>query len=248
MPFRRCRKRTPCKEEWLSIEWPVGETEPAKYWLSTLPADTTKRAARYAPKPPSTTPATSPSAGGFTICPRCGRSAFQPTAVFSKYQPSVTICLLAEEAFQKINRPIQVGQQRGAALRFADPCVPALWSALVLFPFLPAGFSNRDLRQHWSQLLGLSIEQVSAGCMSYNLRRLRLHGMIERIPDSHRYRLTPIGLRSALFFTRTYARILRPGLAHVLPAVPAANSSLRRCFHRLEQEVHAWTQQTRLAA
>jgi hypothetical protein len=157
-------------------------------------------------------------------------------------------CLLAEEAFQKINRPIQVGHQRAAALRFADPRVQALWSALVLFPFLPAGFSNRDLRQHWSQLLGLSTEQVSAGCMSYNLRRLRLHGMIERIPDSHRYRLTLPGLRSALFFTRTYARILRPGLAHVLPAVPAVNSSLRRCFHRLEQEVHAWTQQTQLAA
>jgi hypothetical protein len=121
MPFRRCRKRTPCKEEWLSIEWPVGATEPAKYWLSTLQADTTKRAARYAPKPPSTTPATSPSAGGFTICPRCGRSAFQPTAVFSKYQPSVTICLLAEEAFQKINRPIQVGQQRGGGLTLRRP-------------------------------------------------------------------------------------------------------------------------------
>ncbi len=26
-------------EEWLLIEWPEGETEPSKYWLSTLPAD-----------------------------------------------------------------------------------------------------------------------------------------------------------------------------------------------------------------
>ena len=26
-------------EEWLLIEWPVGEAEPTKYWLSTLPAD-----------------------------------------------------------------------------------------------------------------------------------------------------------------------------------------------------------------
>jgi SRSO17 transposase len=24
-------------EEWLVIEWPLGETEPTKYWLSTLP-------------------------------------------------------------------------------------------------------------------------------------------------------------------------------------------------------------------
>jgi SRSO17 transposase len=27
-------------EEWLLIEWPQGEAEPSKYWLSTLPADT----------------------------------------------------------------------------------------------------------------------------------------------------------------------------------------------------------------
>ena len=30
----------PHPEEWLLIEWPTGETEPTKYWLSTLPADT----------------------------------------------------------------------------------------------------------------------------------------------------------------------------------------------------------------
>jgi SRSO17 transposase len=29
----------PHLEEWLLIEWPTGESEPTKYWLSTLPAD-----------------------------------------------------------------------------------------------------------------------------------------------------------------------------------------------------------------
>ncbi|MDB5397499.1 MAG: family transposase [Rhodospirillales bacterium] len=34
-------KRTePHPEEWLLIEWPKGESEPTKYWLSTLPAGT----------------------------------------------------------------------------------------------------------------------------------------------------------------------------------------------------------------
>jgi hypothetical protein len=53
--------------------------------------------------------------------------------------------------------------------------------------------------------------------MTYDLRRLRLHGFIERIPKSHRYRVTDFGLRAALFFARTYARIIRPGLALVTP-------------------------------
>jgi SRSO17 transposase len=34
--FRRTETRP---EEWLLIEWPVGEKEPTKYWLSTLPED-----------------------------------------------------------------------------------------------------------------------------------------------------------------------------------------------------------------
>lgn len=46
--------------------------------------------------------------------------------------------------------------------------------------------------------------------MTYDLRRPRLHGIIERIPKTHCYQLTPDGLRIALFFSRTYARLLRP--------------------------------------
>ena len=33
----------PRAEEWLLIEWPQGENEPTKYWLSTLPDDITFR-------------------------------------------------------------------------------------------------------------------------------------------------------------------------------------------------------------
>ena len=33
-------KAEPYPEEWLLMEWPKGEAEPAKYWLSTFPAET----------------------------------------------------------------------------------------------------------------------------------------------------------------------------------------------------------------
>src|SRR5262249_48197977 len=126
-------------------------------------------------------------------------------------------CLLAEETFQKVNHPIQVESQRTSVLRFADPQVQALWSALLLFQLLPNGFSNRQLREDLTPLLGQKPAELTQGRMTYHLRRLRLHGMIERIPKSHRYRLTDLGLRTAWFFTRTYSRILRPGLGTILP-------------------------------
>lgn len=37
--MRLCRRVSP-PEECLLVEWPDGAPEPAKYWLSTLPADT----------------------------------------------------------------------------------------------------------------------------------------------------------------------------------------------------------------
>ena len=155
-------------------------------------------------------------------------------------------CILAEEAFQKINRPLRVDSQRTSALHFADPKVQALWRALLLFQLLPTGFSNRDLRPHFASLLGQSA--LSRGQMTYHLRRLRLHGIIERIPQTHRYRITSSGLRTLWFCTRTYSRILRPGLASVLPALSPAKTALRRSFDKLDQEVTTWLQYEKLAA
>jgi len=40
---RDYERSAPYPEEWLLMEWPEEETEPTKYWLSTLPADTQLR-------------------------------------------------------------------------------------------------------------------------------------------------------------------------------------------------------------
>lgn len=180
--------------------------------------------------------------------PRLRQIGFQANRRLLEVEKISHDCILAEEAFQQINRPRQVATQRASALHFADPKVQSLWNALLLFPLLPAGFSNRELREHLAPLLGQRPEQLTPGRMTYQLRRLRLHGMIERIPETHRYRLTEYGLRAALFFTRTYNRVLRPGLAQVLPSLPAMTGSLRRCFNQLQREVDACVLAAQLAA
>jgi hypothetical protein len=158
-------------------------------------------------------------------------------------------CTIGEAALQRLQRPQRIAQQRVAALRFADPRVQALLTALVVFRLLPEGFANKDLRLHLAPLLGLTPSQLTPGRMSYDLRRLRLHGLIERIPDTHRYQLTADGLRIALFFTRTYCRLLRPGFAVLaLAHPPPAPARLRTAFEHLEREIHRSTRQAKLAA
>ena len=156
--------------------------------------------------------------------------------------------ILAEETLQQLQRPRMVEGQRVSALRIADPIVQALWNAVLRFDLLPAGFSNRQLRVPLAQLLGQPEEHLTQGRMSYHLRRLRLHGLIQRIPKTHRYRLTDFGLRAALFCTRAYTRIFRNGIGMVLPTTSPVPNPLRRCFDKLTHEIAAWVDQANMVA
>jgi len=113
---------------------------------------------------------------------------------------------------------------------------------------LPAGFSNRQLRAHLAQLLAQPEENLTQGRMSYHLRRLRLHKLIQRLPRTHRYRLTDFGLRTALFCTRSYARIFRRGAGMVLPATSPIPNPLLRCFDKLQEEINSWVDEAKMVA
>jgi hypothetical protein len=148
-------------------------------------------------------------------------------------------CALGEDAFQDLQRPHDVDGQRAPALRLGDANAQALLNALLMFVFVARGFTNKDLRQAFAVLLGKRCNDISPGRMSYELRRLRLHGLIERLPKTHRYRLTDEGLRTAMFYTRVYSRILRPAMAPPVPCAPASAGALRQ-FRATETAINSW--------
>ncbi|MGH9205432.1 MAG: hypothetical protein ACRD1G_02560 [Acidimicrobiales bacterium] len=156
-------------------------------------------------------------------------------------------CYIGEDAFTRVCAPVVVDDQRGPALRFGDPRVQALLSVLVVFRLLPNGFSNKELRAHLEPLLGLTTGTLTAGRMTYDLRRLRLHGMIERLPHTNRYQVTAFGLQTAMFFTRTYNRLMRTGLSEVCDIVPI-DTPLRRQFDRLQTVISGFVEEVGLAA
>ena len=115
---------------------------------------------------------------------------------------------------------------RIAGLRLGDPRAHALLAALCMFRLLPRGFANRDLRPILARLLGQPAEAITPGKMTYDLRRLRQRGFIERIPHTFRYQVTDTGLAHALFLTRLHDRFLRTGLAN-LASLPSPGTSPR---------------------
>ena len=155
-------------------------------------------------------------------------------------------CAIGEEEFRRVTQPLEVQGQRASALRYADSCVLALFSALLVFRLLPRGFANHELRQHLAPLLGKEPTELTQGRMTYQLRRLRLHGLIVRQPRSHRYEVTQRGFRIALFFTRSYARLLRPGIAELLDPAARHDSRLRRAADQLEAAMDEYVARAKL--
>jgi len=132
------------------------------------------------------------------------------------------------QAFLDLTAPI-VGSDgtRVPGLRFGDVRVHALLQALLIHRLLPHGFTNRDLRILIAPLLGKTPEDITAGKMTYDLRRLRAHGLIQRIPKTRRYQVTDIGLQDALLFTHAHDHLLRTGLAELTDPSPPRSSPLR---------------------
>lgn len=187
---------------------------------------------------------------GKRLCnlPALRRLGFQANRRLLDVQRLSHDCLIGEDAFRRVNEPAVVDGQRASGLRFAEPLVQALFSALLVFRLLPRGFSNRELRDHWAPLLGKTSQSITPGQMTYHLRRLRLHGLIERVPKTHRYQLTDQGWRTILFSTRCYNRLLRPGLAQLIPDQAQSDTNLRRRFDQLDAAINEWFDHQRVAA
>jgi hypothetical protein len=180
--------------------------------------------------------------------PALRRIGFQANRRLVDVQRISQDCAVGEDAFKGINEPVEIDGQRASGLRFADVAVQALLSSLLVFRLLPRGFSNRDLRDHWAPLLGKSPDDMTLGQMSYHLRRLRLHGLIKRIAGTHRYQVTRQGARAALFLTRTYNRLLRPGLAQIVPIEVLDDSELRRGFDQIDAIIQRWIEKAKVPA
>ena len=132
------------------------------------------------------------------------------------------------QAFTELTAPIVTDTgTRIPGLRFGDTRVHALLQALLIHRLLPNGFTNRELRALIAPLLGTTIEDITAGKMTYDLRRLRAHGLITRIPRTRRYQITDTGLQHALLFTHAHDHLLRTGLAEITDPDPPSPSRLR---------------------
>jgi hypothetical protein len=149
--------------------------------------------------------------------------------------------VLASPAFERIAHPsVTADGRRTPALRFGDPRVMALAGALCTTLLAATGITNKSLR---ALMTGLLHAPYTPGQMTYDLRRLRLAGLIRRIEHTHRYVLTPDGIKVTVFYTKLHNRLLRPLLAADQPQAPP---ELTTALRTIDRHVEAYITRARL--
>jgi hypothetical protein len=159
-------------------------------------------------------------------------------------------CGLAAAQLADLVLPTQTADQQPApALKFGEPRVMALLGAVCGFACAPDGITNGRLRPVVAQLLGVADDAYSPRQMGYDLRRLLRKGLLHRVPGKLRYVLTPAGRRTALFLTKVYARVLRPGLQALDTRITAqVPPPLRTAFLSIDHATDVLIKEAKLAA
>jgi hypothetical protein len=149
-------------------------------------------------------------------------------------------CAIETALWERISQPSREEGQRTGALRFGDQRAMALAGALCVALNTVVGFTNKSLRALVSQLLA---GPYSTSQMTYDLRRLRLKGLVIRVPHTNTYTLSSDGIRFAVTYTKLGRRVLPPLLAIDHPPAP---TELRHAFRVIDAHVEDYLEHARL--
>jgi len=145
---------------------------------------------------------------------------------------------LSGDSIQRVVQPaVTEDGKKAPGLKFGQPRVMALLLGLTLFHHLIDGFRNHDLRQHVADLLGVTLAEYTPHQMTYDLRRLRLKGLIYRPPRTNRYFVTPYGWKVARLFSRLEARVFRPAMAMFTTNDAVLPFPLRQALDRVDSQL-----------
>ena len=90
--------------------------------------------------------------------------------------------------------------------------------ALVRFSHIAAqdSFSTAEIHDDTAAALGLTTAQYTLGSLRYDLSKLRAKGLVLRLHQSRRYRLTAEGYRICVVYLKLFERLYAPLTSAIL--------------------------------
>jgi hypothetical protein len=112
--------------------------------------------------------------------------------------------------FQRIALPVTVGQTKIAGIKIHDTRMIRLMEVLLHGGTQLNGWRSADLHRAILTAFDISAAGYTITQLRYDLRKMKAHGLLERIDRSYRYRLTDKGTKVALLFVLFHRRVCGP--------------------------------------
>jgi hypothetical protein len=143
--------------------------------------------------------------------------------------------------FQRMALPITAGKTKIAGIKIHDTRMMRLMEVLLHGGTQLNGWRTADIHPAILAAFGLSASTYTLTQLRYDLRKMKAHGLIERIGRGYRYRLTDKGTKSALMFILFHKRVCGPlanSLFHHRPdeALKPA-SKVETAYHKADRAI-----------
>jgi hypothetical protein len=140
--------------------------------------------------------------------------------------------------FLSLSRPtVTSSGKRIPGLKLDSPRQLALMQALVRFCHLADGdsFTTRQIHLPVAEALGCSVDEYKLSSLRYDLSKLRVKGLVQKIPRSRRYKLLPTGYRLCVVFLKLFEKIYAPLTAGLLAPFPGDSQLVPAKIARMDK-------------
>jgi len=112
--------------------------------------------------------------------------------------------------FQRMALPVMAGKTKIAGIKIHDTRMMRLMEVLLHGGTQLNGWRSADIHQAILTAFGLPAATYTLTQLRYDLRKMKAHGLLERIGRGYRYRLTDKGVKAALMFILFHKRVCGP--------------------------------------
>lgn len=143
--------------------------------------------------------------------------------------------------FQRMAKPVTVGNTRIPGIKIQDTRMMRLFEVLLHASTVLRGLTTKDIHQRVLETFRLDSKSYSLNQLRYDLRKMRAHGLMERVGKRYAYRLTEKGVKAAWMFVFFHQRVCGPlanSLFHHRPN-PALkpNGKLEAAYHKADKAI-----------
>lgn len=140
----------------------------------------------------------------------------------------------------RLAKPVRLGQSKVAGIRLDQVRMMRLLEVLLRRGAGSlGGWNTKELRSALLDAFELTAAQYSVSALRYDLRKLRAHGLIERLAHTHRYRLTAKGQKVAILLTllrkRVYGPLAASAFTHAPAPEPLSSSPIETAYRKADR-------------